>query len=418
MKSFEIQPSEQATYFKEAVLRGLVQPEDDRLTFFYDFNRIRSRIESYKALYPANSLHSIPVKTAPLKGLLSAISSLEVGLESASEIEFELSHMIQNSAEKCVINAPVRTPRLIKLLDAITSKAFVQVNDLEELELFGAVYEKHKVLVRINPLINANTESYLQTADLDSKFGQVISDQEAIINAFKHHPYLCGLHVHTGSDFKDFSPTVQGIKKVYDLATEIQKQLGEDRIQYINIGGGLSAECNLEDFIKALKSEVPELWDDEHIQVITELGRFTYFHSGWCVSAVEMIKQNQDKRVVLSELGAHTFVREIYTSDAPLHTIHVLNPDFDLRETKTENIALAGPLCFGGDYISKDISLPRIYRNDWLIMGNTGANALGLFSKHCSQPFPKVLMYDSKLGPDSLHIIKSKESAEEVMNFW
>jgi diaminopimelate decarboxylase len=416
MKSVEIPISEQAKHLKKAIEKGLIDKEEDRLVFFYDFAKIRSKINDYKTLYPKNSLHSIPVKTAPLRGLLSAITNLNVGLESASEIEFELSHLIQNSAEACVINAPVRTPRLIRLLDTIHSRAFIQVNDLQEIEHFESVYAKHKVILRVNPLVNASTESYLQTADLDSKFGQIISDKASILQAFKDYNWLVGLHVHTGSDFTDFSPTIAGIRKTVDLALEIRTQYGKDRMQYINIGGGLSAECDLEAFINQLKEEVPELWELEDIQVITELGRFTYFHSGWCASVVELVKKNDLKNIALSHLGAHTFVREIYASNAPKHPLSVMDQNGNQKSSKIQNYAIAGPLCFGGDYITKSIELPEIEKDDWLILGNTGANALGLYSKHCSQPFPKVILYDSE--KETMEIIKEKETSESVIDFW
>ena len=418
MKSLDIPISEKAHYLTKAIEKGFINKEEDRLVFFYDFARIRKKIELYRSLYPENSLHSIPVKTAPLKGLLQKVSDLGAGLESASEIEFELSHFIQNSAENCVINAPVRTPRLIRLLDTISSKAFVQVNDLQELDHFEQAYSKHKVLLRINPLVNASTESYLQTADLDSKFGHILSDGTEIENAFKKHPFLIGLHVHTGSDFTDFSPTIKGIRKTMDLALKIRKQLGKDRIQHINIGGGLSADCDLEGFINALKKEVPELWTLDGLQVITELGRFTYFHSGWCASVVELVKQNKDKNIALTHLGAHTFVREIYASNAPSHPMNILGKKGNQKGDEQRNYAIAGPLCFGGDYITKSIDLPSIEKDDWVILGNTGANALGLFSKHCSQPFPKVILYDSESQNKEMEIIKEKETSESVMAFW
>ena len=57
---------------------------------------------------------------------------------------------------------------------------------------------------------------------------------------------------------------------------------------------------------------------------------------------------------------------------------------------------IAGPLCFAGDYVLKAVNLPLLKENDWLGILGTGANTLGLWSRHCSRTIPKVIGFSSE----------------------
>lgn len=87
------------------------------------------------------------------------------------------------------------------------------------------------------------------------------------------------------------------------------------------------------------------------------------------------------------------------------------------NEVKLQNIA--GPLCFGGDLVGRSILVPRIERNDLLVMHDTGANTISLFSRHCSRAAPCVYGYHTNDAEElTLILLKAKETAEEVMRFW
>lgn len=409
---------EYSTIFQKAFSKNLIDIFEDRNLFFYDLSIIDAKIKSYKNNYPKNTIHSIPVKTAPIQGLLKHVTSLDCGLECASELEYEMAVKVQKSAKNCVINAPLKTPRLIKLLKEQKEPTFININDLGEISNFKEVYKNHKVLLRINPLIDIDTSDFLQTATAESKFGQLITDKDNIINAFKENKFLLGLHVHTGSNFTNFTPTVQGIKKVLDLAEEINNILGYQQITHLNIGGGLAAQCDIVAFCNSLKKDVPLLYSEKYT-IITELGRHTYLDSGWAASRVELIKKNPEKDILLTHFGGQTFVREIYTDNKYNNAIKALNNNGNQKTIEAiKKYAIAGPLCYGGDFLTRDIELPTIHQNDWLLLEKTGANTLGLFSKHCSQPFPKVIAYSSQQDSENIHILKEKESPKSVINFW
>lgn len=396
---------------KFALQNNFVDLEEDRLLFFYDLDFLDQKFKLIQSSFSSSSIHTIPVKTAPLFGLLQFAVKNGMGLECASEIEFEMA--LKAKASHIVINAPLKTPRIIKLLNSCEQKVYINVNDLKELDKFHQVYQKHFVSVRINPLVNIQTANYLQTANQYSKFGHLISEEKELYDYFKKYEFITGLHVHTGSNFTDFSPTIEGIQKVFNLAEKLNKEFN-NRINKINIGGGLAASCDLKAFTQQLWNKIPELKTGKY-QLLTEYGRFVYQYSAFAASIVEMIKNQIDKELILCHFGGQIFVREIYTNDKYNSSIQVLQ---NRVENKSKKYAIAGPLCYGGDFLVDSINLPTVNENDWLIAEKNGGNTLGLFSKHCSQAFPKVLAFKIKEEKIELSVLKQKESGEDVVDFW
>lgn len=91
---------------------------------------------------------------------------------------------------------------------------------------------------------------------------------------------------------------------------------------------------------------------------------------------------------------------------------------------------VAGPMCFGGDVIGRCVELPTIARGDFVVIHDSGANTMSLFSRHCSRPAPAVYGYrcESRSGDQtdpatedsgiSLARLKPAETPEDVMRFW
>lgn len=394
-----------------ALSNNFIDTEEDRLLYFYNFDFLAQKYQLIKNSFPIHSSHTIPVKTAPLLGLLKFAVQNGMGLECASEIEFEMA--LHAKAKKIVINAPLKTPRLIKLLQNCTQQIHINVNDLKELDKFSDVYQNHFISIRINPLVDIETANYLQTANQFSKFGHLISKEEELYSYIQKYPYVKGLHVHTGSNFTDFSPTIEGIEKVYHLAEKINKQYPQ-QINSINIGGGLAASCDLNSFSKELFNKIPELQKGKY-HLLTEYGRFVYQNAAFATSIIEIVKDQIDKELILCHFGGQAFVREIYTNDKYQGEITVLQQQ---KNSKVKNYAIAGPLCYGGDFLVNQIHLPEVQENDWIIAPNVGGNSLGLFSKHCSQAFPKVLAYQMVNNQIQISILKQKEQAQDVIHFW
>ena len=98
---------------------------------------------------------------------------------------------------------------------------FVVIDSFQELalldELAGARGERQKVLLRITPGIEAHTHSYIQTGQVDSKFGFGLDEgvaMEAIRRAMAAPNLdLIGLHAHIGSQIFE----LEGFRKAIEI---------------------------------------------------------------------------------------------------------------------------------------------------------------------------------------------------------
>jgi diaminopimelate decarboxylase len=53
-------------------------------------------------------------------------------------------------------------------------------------------------------------------------------------------------------------------------------------------------------------------------------------------------------------------------------------------DQNTKAYDIAGPLCFQGDFIAKDVPLPQVESGDILIIHDTGAYTFSLYSRYNS----------------------------------
>ena len=110
------------------------------------------------------------------------------------------------------------------------------------------------------------------------------------------------------------------------------------------------------------------------------------------------------------------FVREIYQPGSPRHQMSVLDADGFLKPSGEHSAHIAGPLCFAGDFIDKNRILADIKEGDKLVIADAGANAIGMWSRHCSRACPKVIAYS--LQHNTIQIIKERETMEDIIRFW
>ena len=87
---------------------------------------------------------------------------------------------------------------------------------------------KQKVLIRINPGVEAHTHHFIQTANVDSKFGFAIDNNSAekIVCYVKEKQNLdlVGLHCHIGSQIFEEKSFKLAVEKMTDFYSFIQKK--------------------------------------------------------------------------------------------------------------------------------------------------------------------------------------------------
>jgi diaminopimelate decarboxylase len=415
-------PSEYGKYYQLAVTRGFIQPEDT-VIIFYDYSILKNRLEILKGLLSTNALHTVAIKANPLLHTLKFINKQGFGLEAASMGEVQLALAANCDPAKIVFDSPAKTEAEIQYIATHYPDVYLNANSIEELKIFSK-FNLVQFGLRINPQISVDSVSYLNVSGDYSKFGVLVSNEKEIIEACLHQPGLTGLHVHSGSQYQNLKPTTEGIKKILDLTEKINS-LHSGKIKIIDIGGGFPVNYHqdenpyeIEVFFEKLQQECPALFNGQY-KIITEFGRYYHANAGWVLSDVAAVKNIDNTQVVTLQVSADMFVRECYNPNDWYHEIFVCNQNGALKtSTNPHATDITGPLCFGGDYITRNRSLPEIDTGDKVIIADSGANSFSLWSRHCSRNFPKVIAYSSKKDGEEMTVIKERETFEEILRFW
>ncbi|MFT5357931.1 MAG: diaminopimelate decarboxylase [Polyangiales bacterium] len=403
--------------------------EGERSLFVHDLERMASQLAQLTDAFPSSALHAVAVKANPVLGVLRHLVSLGAGLECASHEEVMLALAAGCAPARVVFDSPAKTDE--ELAYALNLGIHLNLDNFEELRRVaqhvptGGRPAGH-VGLRINPQVGGGTIAATSVAGTFSKFGLPIRSRRAeIIDAFARYPWLDGLHVHVGSQGCSIDQLVAAVKIAWELKEEIES-LRAAPVTELDIGGGLPVAYvqgdtppELETYVAMLRAEVPGLFqgsaDAAPPRLITELGRAIHAGSGFAVSRIEYLKEEEGKRVAVIHLGADAFMRPVYQPESWRHEFLVLTADGRQKTSDTlEPVTVVGPLCFGGDVLARDILLPALEPSDLLVVRDCGAYTLSLWSRHCNRGLPKVV----GLEGTKIHVLKKRETAQDVVAFW
>ncbi len=415
------------TVWQRACADGLIDTQDSAVIFL-NLSVIQDRVSRIARSFPEDSLHAVAIKTNPLTSVLKSLNELGCGLEAASMQEVHLAIHAGAEPEKIVFDSPAKTAGEIDELQTNHPGLRVNCDSLAELQRFNKSKTGLKLGLRINPLITSDSIGYMNVGGAKSKFGEPISHRQPIVDACLSWQDLDCLHIHIGSQFSDFQPTIDAVNSVTELAQEINQQAGQQKIKVLNLGGGFPVNYkhdedpfHIEPFVATLREKAAGAFSGEY-KILTEFGRYVHANAGWCVSRIEYIKQTSSVTNLVTHVGADMFLRECYNPGDWHHEMFVMGADGSVKaKAETLPFDVAGPLCFGGDFVRKQVSLQRPQVGDCLVIQDVGANTFSLWSRHCSRPFPKVVAYrceGTDNPPCDLQIAKKRETIQSILNFW
>ena len=403
---------------------GQAPGSGDDAVVFYDLSRLEGRLAALAAAFPPGALHATAVKANPLVEVLKRVRDLGHGAESASLGELELALAAGFPPARIVYDSPVKTRD--ELAYALRTGVGINANSLDELariaELRGTRSATGRIGLRVNPEIGAGAIAETSVAVARSKFGVSLKERrDAIVAAFAGHPWLTGLHVHIGSQGMSLDQLAAGVGAVYDLFVDLRRTTAVDTF---NLGGGLPAPYRAADvpatyaaYVAALRARCPDLFAAD-VNLITEFGRSLHAGCGWVASRIEYVTEHADGTATLYvHVGADMFVRRAYRPDQWYHDLSVCDAGGRLRDGPARRTSVAGPLCFAGDYLARDVALPADVRpGDVLLIHDAGAYTFSMWSLYNSRPLPAVLGYES--GGDRFHLLRPRQTTDDIVAFW
>ena len=359
--------------------------EEDTSALAVHLPRLQNRLDHLQASFPNDVQHAVAIKTNPHPKMLEYLVQKGWGLEAASMEEVERARQAGCPDANIVFDSPVKTRKEIKEISQ-SKGMLVNVNSLEELSRYPSHVEC--VLgIRVNPQVDTGAPELFDVSKNESKFGVGIADRVAIIEAALTFP-VTALHMHSGSQMKDLEIQRQALVMLRDLALEINER-SPGRITTLDIGGGLPSEP-LEHGVSRMQAYgqiVSEVFAHSPFILVTEFGQWVHAECGFAVSEIEYkLAPNR----LFIHLGADFFMRDAYTKPRPF-PLSIWSPVGTIKSSESIPFDIAGPLCFAGDYLAQGAELPAdVEEGDYLVVDHTGANTLGLWSRHCSRTVPSV----------------------------
>lgn len=394
---------------------------DAPAAIIHDLPQMRERLGRIAKGFPAGTLHAIAIKANPVVGVMRELVAAGAGLEAASIEEVQLALAAGCPAQKIVFDSPAKT--IAELEFAVTRGVRVNLDNEDEVRRADALAKKglkFEAGIRVNPAVGAGTIAALSVGTASSRFG--FANTPEVAQLIERHPWITSLHVHVGSQGYTAQQLAEGIGRIVDLALDINRRMGGKRLPTMDIGGGLPVMYQpdrpapeLDQYLAALRTRAPAVFDGT-FQIVTEFGRWIHAPCGWAPSRVEYVKNVAGTNVCVNHLGADLLLRRAYAPSDWYHAMSILDETGKPRTGTPGLWTVAGPLCFAGDILGREIPLPPVHVGDWLVYHDIGAYTLAMWSRHCSRAIPAVLGWEGDGQP--MKVLRKRETAEDVVRFW
>ena len=368
----------------QAALKAGYLSEDRSLAAFVDTAGVIQTIEALHAAFPKHFEHTFAAKANTMASALVLVRERGMGCEVASQGELEQALRAGFEPKKIIYDAPAKTG---DVLQQVLSKGIgLNIDNFQEFEKVESLVEEtaaqSRIGFRINPQIGAGAIGAMSTATTTSKFGVALDDEgnrEALIDCYRSHDWLSSIHTHVGSQGCSLDLMARGIRKVVDLAEEINSIIGKQQIEVIDIGGGLPVNFvsdgikpTFEDYASELKRQVPELFSGKY-RVKTEFGRSIFAKNGFIATRIEYTKNSGGRQIALSHAGVQIAARTVFMPDHWKIRLSVFDSSGRVKTGNEVLQDIAGPCCFAGDMIGTERKLPLIEPGDYVLLHDTGA---------------------------------------------
>ncbi|MCL4425110.1 MAG: diaminopimelate decarboxylase [Firmicutes bacterium] len=284
----------------------------------------------------------------------------------------------------------------------------IVVDNLYELELLNALAarqgKKASILLRLTPGVEAHTHEYIQTGQVDSKFGiGLVGDQafSAVRLAMSlRNIRLLGFHSHIGSQVFEAAPYQLAAEVLLNFVARVKRELGL-AVKELDLGGGLGIRylsqddpplvaVFLKDVVETVVRKVREL-GLEAPRLILEPGRSIIGDAGLTLYRIGSIKEIPGVRTYVAVDGGMADNPRVALYGAKYEAIVANRADAPLEHV----VSIAGRFCESGDMLLWDAPLPRVTPGDLLAVFSTGAYHYSMASNYNRFGRPAVVLVHS-----------------------
>jgi diaminopimelate decarboxylase len=267
------------------------------------------------------------------------------------------------------------------------------LDSFDEIELADRLLDRpQRALIRLTPGIKPSTHDYVQTGQLDSKFGFGLADGLAAQAVERvrasDHLELVGLHAHLGSQIFELEPYVKAIEVIAEFCDAIDLEP-----ELLNVGGGLGIVYldtdeppSIEEYVDVKVRGVQRLFDPVP-RILIEPGRSLVGNAGITAYRVGTVKEIPGVRTYVAVDGG--------MSDNLRPMLYGARYEAVIADRAAEPpdalVTVAGKHCESGDILIRetDLAPPRV--GDVLVTPTTGAYGYAMANNYNGMPRPPVI---------------------------
>jgi diaminopimelate decarboxylase len=271
-------------------------------------------------------------------------------------------------------------------------------------ELAQDMNRQVEVLLRVTPGIEAHTHEYIQTGQIDSKFGFTIPDgtaDKAIdLGLSSHNLVVKGVHAHIGSQIFELDSFRHEVQIMIDYMADTLHRTG-CQLAELNLGGGFGIyyvsgdkPAQISDYAQAVQAALNDACQKRNFprpKIIIEPGRSIVGTAGTTLYTVGSIKEIPGIRKYVAVDGG--------MADNPRPALYQAHYEALLanraKEDETEVVSITGKCCESGDMLIWDIDLPKVESGDLIAVSCTGAYNYSMSSNYNRLTRPEVILVDN-----------------------
>ncbi len=346
--------------------------------YVYAENDMRARARSFVEAFRARTEHFEVIyasKAFPCTAAYRLFAEEGLSADVASGGELHLALAAGMDPKRLYMHGNNKSPaELDYAIDC--GLGHIVVDSFDEIERLRG--RGQRVLLRVTPGIEPTTHEFIQTGQVDSKFGFQTEEVERAVKACGDAGLeLCGLHAHIGSQILDVD--------VFEKLGGLLAGIGDWPL--LNLGGGLGIAYTAEDkppsieeYVDALLRHAPR-----DVTVLCEPGRALVGNAGVTIYTVGTIKRIPGVRTYVSVDGG--------MSDNLRPMLYGARYEAQIADRfgGGELCTIAGMHCESGDVLVRDVELndPRV--GDVLVIPATGAYSHAMANNYNAVPRPPVI---------------------------
>jgi diaminopimelate decarboxylase len=361
---------------------------------------VLSRVESLEQRFGARVRSWLSFKTHPVPQLAAAWMHSGRGVEVVSEAEFVTVRALGCPVDQLLVNgvgkqawlARVDAPRLRVHFDSVA-----EANAL----LPVAVAQSWRIGLRCH----VPPERDGRDREFGGQFGLSADELGAVVTTLhRAGVVVSGLHFHLGHGMRHEGAYNEALRYLVHLC--LVNQIAP---QYIDCGGGIDANPDVDASIDDLQSAIARLWHDlpSVDEVWLENGRYLTAASAALVVRVLDVKDRPECRYLICDGGRTNHALD---ADNGPHRLLVIPP----RAGRESLATIAGPTCMTDDRLAR-LALPQtVTAGDLLVWLDAGAYHLP-WETRFSHGLCAVAWAD---GDDRLSLARRRETPAEWSALW